>query len=40
MLCRAVEQVVADAPPDPDDDALVDRTPVDRTPVDRPRVVS
>jgi hypothetical protein len=35
MLCRAVEQVVADAPPDPDDDALVERHPVDR-----PRVVS
>jgi D-sedoheptulose 7-phosphate isomerase len=35
MLCRAVEQVVADAPPEPDDDALVAPSPVDR-----PRVVS
>ncbi len=35
VLCRAVEQVVADPPPDPDDDALDDRPPVDR-----PRVVS
>src|SRR4051794_35715310 len=35
MLCRAVEQVVADAPPEPDDDALVPPPPVDR-----PRVVS
>jgi hypothetical protein len=32
MLCRAVEEVVADAP-EPDDDAVVD-------PVGRPRVVS
>jgi D-sedoheptulose 7-phosphate isomerase len=34
MLCRAVEQVVADTPPDPGEEAA------DRSSVDRPRVVS
>ena len=35
MLCRAVERVVADAPPEPDE-----RTAAESTPVERPRVVS
>jgi hypothetical protein len=38
MLCRAVEHVVADAPPEPDDPDT--HALVDPAPVDRPRVVS
>ena len=37
MVCRAVEQVVADAPPEPDD---ADPDAGRRAPGDRPRVVS